>query len=364
MYIKKLTFKNYRNLENASFEPFDGVNVIYGDNAQGKTNMLEMIWLFTGGRSFRGSKDGELIRFGEKSALIGAEFYAAGREQTIEITINPGKRSAVQNGVAKGYMSQIIGTFCCVIFSPDHLQLIKSGPEERRSFIDGALCQIKPQYAVMLSRYRRILNERNALLKDIPRHRELIDTLDIWDEKLSFEGAKIAAERLKYMTRLSPAASGYYSGISDKREVLSLSYKSTFGAEAGMSTAEIKQLLLNSLIKRQNDDIYCGFTGSGVHRDDIAAKIDNKSARSFGSQGQQRSTVLSLKLAEAQILGEEQNEPPVILLDDVLSELDPKRQGYLINKLNNRQVFITCCEPSNQFKNIVRLSGGAIIYNK
>ena len=154
MYIKSLSFSNYRNLSDTEIFPSEGINVIYGDNAQGKTNLLECIWLFTGGRSFRGSKDNELIAFGEKYASAELCFYSKNREQTILINIGGGKRSAVLNDVPKSYLSQIVGVFCAVVFSPDHLTLIKNGPEERRNFIDAAICQMKPGYAVQLSRYK------------------------------------------------------------------------------------------------------------------------------------------------------------------------------------------------------------------
>ncbi len=364
MYIKSIHFENYRNLKNAVFIPYNGINVICGDNAQGKTNLIECIWLLTGGRSFRGSKDSELIAFDSQSANIKAEFYAGGRDQTIEISIRGNHRTAVLNDVPKNYMSQIIGVFCAVIFSPHHLTLIKNGPEERRNFIDGALCQIKPSYAARLTKYRRVLNERNALLKDIPRHRELEDTLDIWDEKLAYEGALIARERISYTAQLSQSAIPYYQGISGGKEQLSLAYRSGCDADFSMSPEEIKQHLLQKLRERHNDDIDCGYTVSGVHRDDLTVKINERDAKSFGSQGQQRSAVLALKLAEAAVLGQAKDETPVILLDDVLSELDASRQEYLLQKLPSRQVFITCCESSVNAENMIYLKKGKILPSK
>ena len=211
MLVKKIEFNNFRNLENTALYPKEGINVIFGNNAQGKTNIVECLWLFTGGRSFRGSKDSELISFGKDQSSVKLEFDSEGRRQSIEIDIKNGKRSAVLNDVPKKYLSQIIGSFCAVVFSPDHLTLIKNGPEERRSFIDGALCQIKPAYASLLARYKKILGERNALLKDIPRHRELEDTLDIWNEKLAAEGAQIAKSRAAYTEELKKYAAEFYN---------------------------------------------------------------------------------------------------------------------------------------------------------
>ncbi len=360
MYVTSLEFENYRNLTRDVIYPQRDINVICGENAQGKTNLIECLWLFTGGRSFRGSKDNDLVRFGEKTARIKLCFYSSGREQTIELEIGGGKRRPVLNDVPKNSVSQIIGSFCAVVFSPDHLTLIKSGPEGRRNFIDAAICQIKPSYAVILSRYRRILSERNALLKEIPRHRELEDTLDIWDDRLSREGAIIAYERFSYVQELSVQAGKFYEGISRGREILSMKYRTNCGAESGMDKKEIASLTFEALRKRQNDDILCGYTTVGVHRDDLNVRIDGRETRLFGSQGQQRSAVLSLKLAEAYLLGEKKGEAPVILLDDVLSELDLSRQEYLLNRLDGMQVFITCCEPALNAVNVISVKNGTI----
>ncbi len=359
MFIRSLTFENYRNLEKNTIFPDPGINVIYGDNAQGKTNLLESIWLCTGGRSFRGSKDQELISFGEKYSRLELCFASKHRDQTIAVIIGGGKRSAVLNDVPKQFMSQIIGRFCAVVFSPDHLTLVKSGPEERRNFIDAAICQIRPSYAVLLTRYRKVLNERNALLKDIPRHRELEDMLEIWNDRLAAEGAAVAMARCHYVEQLSRQSSVFYEGISSGREVLSVAYRS--GCKPEENSAEAwKNALLESLQNRQTDDIYCGYTTCGVHRDDLTIRIDGREAKNFGSQGQQRSAVLALKLAEAAVLGSEKQESPVILLDDVLSELDESRQNYLLHQLKGQQVFITCCEKEIHSDNKFRISNGKI----
>lgn len=361
MFIKSVFFENYRNLKTSKFFPSKGINVICGDNAQGKTNLIECLWLFTGGRSFRGSKDSELTTFGFQGTKIKICFNSCERDQTIEISIKNGKRKAILNDVPKNYISQIVGSFCAVIFSPDHLTLIKNGPDERRNFIDAAICQIKPSYTTLLNRYKRIINERNSLLKDIPRHRELEDTLDIWNERLANEGASIAFERLEYTEKLKKSSAVFYKGISNGRENLEIAYKSSCGSEYGMTKKEIKSSMLSSLSKRQNDDIYCGFTSTGIHRDDLIIKINGRESKNFGSQGQQRSVVLSMKLAEADILRNEKGESPVILLDDVLSELDSSRKNYLLNKLEGLQVFITCCETDIKSENIVFIKNGEII---
>lgn len=360
MIVKSLKTENYRNLENMIFNPTEGINVIYGSNAQGKTNLIECLWLFTGGRSFRGSKENELIAFGKNKSEIELCFQTKEREKTIYFKIQGGKRQPVLNDVPKSSLSQIVGNFCAVVFSPDHLTLIKNGPEERRNFIDGAICQIKPAYASVLSRYRKILSERNALLKDIPYHRELEDTLDIWNERLAVEGSSIAMQRIDYIKGLKEPAINFYEGISSGKEKLSIEYKMNYSSDTNMNRDEIIEIMLKTLRKKQNDDIYCGYTTTGIHRDDIIVKINDMEARNFGSQGQQRSAVLALKLAEAEQIGEKLGENPVILLDDVLSELDTERRNFLLKELNNMQIFMTCCEPFIEAENIVHIENGKI----
>lgn len=344
MTVKELSFENFRNLKNNIIFPSDGINVIYGDNAQGKTNMLECLWLFTGGRSFRGSKESELVKFDNDFAKIRLKFEAREREQELKIMIKGGRRYAELNDIKKNYISQIVGSFCCVVFSPNHLTLIKNGPEERRRFIDGAICQIKPSYSSILLKYQKILTERNALLKDIKYHSELMDMLEIWDERLSAQGALVSKERISYMKGFSEYCAEFYEGISKGSEKMDISYKLSYSDEAVTDVYILKERLRKRLIKGQQNDIYQGYTGFGPHRDDISVMLDGKNARSFGSQGQQRSAVLAMKLAEASVLKYESGEQPVILLDDVLSELDSKRQDYLLNELSEKQVFITCCE--------------------
>lgn len=349
MRAVSFSFENYRNLQPGTLLPDAGVNVIAGDNAQGKTNLLEGLWLFTGGRSFRGAKDGELVRMGEDShgaASLSLTFWAGGREQQGEIHLQGGRRRASLNGVSRRSASAMVGAFCAVVFSPDHLSLVKDGPTERRNFLDGAICQLRPAYASLLNRYQRTLQQRNALLKDIPRHRELLDTLEIWDDRLAGFGGAIMEERLRYVELLRPAAEAIYGGISREREVLGLEYQMT-AAPKGREPGSCREALSRALSQKRRDDLGAGFTTAGPHRDDLFLTVNGAAARSFGSQGQQRSVVLSLKLAEAAVLEKALGEPPVVLLDDVMSELDVSRQEYLLNQMEGRQIFITCCDPSS-----------------
>ena len=348
------------------FSPQEGVNVIYGKNAQGKTNLLEAMWIFTGGRSFRGAKDAEFLRMNasQKKVTLSMQFFSGEREQQAELFLEDGKRTSSLNGVKRKGSACLVGNFCAVIFSPEHLSFVKGGPQLRRSFLDSAICQIKPLYSKLLYRYQHTLQQRNSLLKDIPRHRELLDTLEIWDEKLAHYGSSILQERLSYTERIGAAAQKIYEGISGGKEAITLSYQSSAGMPVS-AEQNFYHYLISSLQHRRAEDLSCGFTLSGPHRDDLDIFIDGASARAFGSQGQQRSIVLAMKFAEAQILSSVLNEPPILFLDDVMSELDTFRQDYLFNHLHGHQVFITCCDPENirSFENgsLFRMEKGVLL---
>ena len=348
MKVNRIGFKNFRNLADCEIFPCDGVNVIYGDNAQGKTNIIEALWLFCGGHSFRTSKDSEVIRWNEDFARLELNFYGQGRDQRASLSFTPKKKTVNINGVEKNSAAALIEKFCAVVFSPEHLNLIKRGPGERRRFIDSAICREKLKNAVILSKYNRMLTQRNALLKDICRKPYLEDTLEIWDAQLVEYGSLLISKRLEYMRTLSEKAKIFHGGISKGKEELSVRYISTEDISDGDSLEEIKRKFVQRCEKNRKNDINLGVTLSGPHRDDIEILINDKNAKSFGSQGQQRSAVLSLKLAEAAALKERMGEEPVILLDDVLSELDGSRQDFLLNELKGCQVFITCCEKSNK----------------
>lgn len=347
MYVEGLQFKNFRNLFDGIILPAKNINVIYGDNAQGKTNIIEALWLFCGGHSFRNSKENEFIKFKEKYAKIEAKFYSQDREQKAEILFKGGKKEVVINGVRRKSSSALIGKYTAVIFSPEDLSLVKRGPSSRRRFIDSAICREKIQNAVLISKYNQTLNQRNALLKDIYRHPELKAMLEIWDETLCSIGCEIIFRRLNFIENLSRFAEEYHLGISDGKEELELRYISTCLAEKGDSAEDIRQKFHFALKKSIDDDCRAGFTTIGPQRDDFDIIINEKKAKVFASQGQQRSAVLSLKLAEAKLLGELIGENPIILLDDVLSELDRSRQDFLLNKIADYQVFITCCDFSD-----------------
>lgn len=345
MTVNRLSVIDYRNIDYIEIQPSENVNIIFGENAQGKTNLLESIWLFTGCKSFRTKKDNELLGFNKDFAKNEIDFFAKGRNQNAVMFIEK-KRSIKRNGVELKSPAEMIGEFNAVIFSPSHLSLIKEGPINRRKFLDTALCQLKPNYAKVLARYNRALEQRNALLKDIQYHSELYDTLDVWDDKLSLYASMIVCDRIKYTKILSENAEKIYSGLSDGKEKLKIDYINNSGFYSE-DIYEIKDFLFQRLQQTRRDDIFNKITSIGPQRDDIDIKINSLSARKFGSQGQQRSCALALKLSEANIVREITGEEPVILLDDVMSELDVKRQDYILNNLSQRQVFITCCDPAN-----------------
>ncbi len=337
MTVKKIEACCFRNLKQVAITPSDGMNVLYGDNAHGKTNLLEGLWLMTGGKSFRGSKDADMVMFGQPKASVETTFVAGGREQTARIEIES-RRKAILNGIAQPAANRLIGRFCAVIFSPDHLSLIKDGPEGRRRFIDAACCQLRPLYMKVISEYTRVLTQRNKLIKAIKSGEQPYDDmlLDAFDERLAQSGAQVRRYRLEYIDMLAQAACDLYAQLAKGREQLSVTY----------DTAADGDRLFEEIKKTRAVDMKTGFTTVGPHRDDIDVTIAGTSARLFGSQGQQRSGVLAMKLAEASLLAKGYGENPVILLDDVMSELDRSRQEYILNRIDGFQVFITCCEPS------------------
>lgn len=353
MTVDSVNIINFRNIPSLNLIPSDGVNVIYGENAQGKTNILESIWLFTGCKSFRGSKDADFIKFGEDFSKTEITFSNKIRQKKAEITINE-KKKITLNGIELKTPSELIGEFYAVIFSPSHLSLIKDGPFERRRFLDTALCQLKPKYAECLKAYKHSLLQRNSILKDVHINSELYDVLDSWDISLAKYASVIISERIKYVSLLSLYCSEIYSGISENLEKFSIYYDSSADIKECKNTEEIYEVMLRELKSKRKEDIIFKTTSSGPHRDDLNILINEKSARNFGSQGQQRSGALALKLGEAEITEKITGETPVALLDDVMSELDEKRQDYILNRIKERQVFLTCCDPSQ----VMRMCNG------
>ena len=341
MYLERIEYENYRNLEKGVFVPDEAMNVIYGENAQGKTNLIEAIWLFTGRKSFRGTKDTQLINIESKNqtAVLKANFFSEGRHQTGEIIIT-NKRLASMNDVNLSSASGMSEKFSAILFSPADMDLVKEGPLVRRKFLDNAISTVRPKYEKILQAYNRAVMQRNAILKDVAFHRELEFMLDVYDERIAKSGAYIIAQRKKYIEALMDYIVDIYSGISSNKEEISIKYKSTAGAG---SEAEI----LKSLKETRKQDTVNATTNVGPHRDDMEFFINGLSLKIFGSQGQRRSAIIALKLSEAEILKKNTGEQPIAILDDVMSELDLSRQDYLLNHIKGWQVFITCCDPNN-----------------
>lgn len=348
MNVTGIKIKNFRNISETELEPCKGINIIYGENAQGKTNLLEAIWLFSGFKSFRGSKDRDLIKFGEDFFNLDLDFYGSGRDQKAKIITGVNQKKILLNSVPVTALSKLVGKFNCVVFSPAYLSVVKGNPGERRKFADTALCQIKPKYARVLIDYNKIIMQRNSFLKNLKNNNENSEFLEIWDIKLAQKAAFIINQRLKYLNLLKENIYDIYGGLSGERETFEIYYNLRISPNKyKVLNEEITEEELLSLIKNfRTSDILTGSTNIGAHRDDIGININGISAKSYGSQGQQRSAALALKLGEGEIIKKFTEEQPVILLDDVMSELDINRQNYILNHIKDWQVFITCCEPS------------------
>lgn len=350
MKIDFLGIENFRNIKELEMSPCDGVNIIYGENGQGKTNLLEAMWLFTGSGRFRGTRDSELIRFNESFLRLELSFFDDIRERKASIEISEDSKKISAGGAEYDSFSKLFGEFSGILFIPDHLKLIKGGPSERRNFINSALCRLKPKYSEILYEYNRVLQQRNILLKDIQYHSELYETLDIWDEKLSLLSAVIVLQRLKYLRELRPFLNEIYEGLSKGREKTELSYLSCFSEpeeellEAGRE--ELKNKFLKRLSETRKEELFSGLSSCGPHRDDILIRLNGLPVKAYGSQGQQRSCALALRLSEAAVIKKLSGKQPVAFLDDVMSELDEERQDYILNHTDFSQVFISCCEPS------------------
>ena len=355
MIITEFTADGFKNLRNISISPSEGVNVIHGENAQGKTNLIEAIWILSGARSFRGTKEKDMVAFDGEFARLGLKLRDSSREQVIEAVIarNPRERKITLNGVKQRYLSGLFGALKCVVFTPEDLELSKGSPDNRRDFIDLCVSQIKPAYSKTVAKYENVLLQRNALLKNISLGISSPVDLDVWDEQMSRLGAYISVLKYQYTKKLSIFAKKLYDEISNYREDFSLGYLSTvYQSLEGREdwSGEMAAEYLEMLRRNRNEDIRVGFTSAGIHRDDVGVIINGSLAKDFGSQGQNRSAALAMKLGQAFILNEETSEMPVILLDDVLSELDKSRREFIISKLSGMQVFITCCEPAGRLK--------------
>ena len=341
MILKSITIKNFRNIENEYIEFTDGINILAGKNAQGKTNILEAVNYCSYLKSFRNAKEEQLIRFGQDSAFIKIEYEEQNILQSIEIRFFRDKpKELKKNGITVTKNRELIGSFLSTVFTPDYLNLIKEGPNKRRNFIDMLICALDIKYTDSLIRYQKILLQRNALLK---KPNVIPELLEVYDEKLAEEGAYIALKRYEYITKLDSFAKDIYSDILVSDKKLKLLYINQFAKEITDKEAA-KELILARLRKTRNQDIAAGQTGSGIQKDDMLILYNGKSLKFFGSQGQIRAAVLSLIIAEGKVINDRYGVYPVVILDDILSELDRARQKYIFNNTGINQCIISTCE--------------------
>ena len=333
MIIKSLELADFRNYETLNISFSDGVNILYGDNAQGKTNILEAIYLSATTKSHKGSKDKEMIRFGREEAHIRTYLYKDEPTTKVDMHLrsNKTKGIAIDNQKIKK-AADLLGLLNVILFSPEDLSIIKDGPDKRRRFMDMELCQLDNFYLYNLNNYNKIVNQRNKLLKEMYMNESLADTLGIWDSQLVSYGSKIIERRKIFVNQLNEIIEEIHFKISGKKERLLIVY------EPDVTEEEFESKLLHSKYK----DIKLKQTTVGPHRDDFSFMIGDIDVRKYGSQGQQRTAALSLKLAEIELVKKITGDTPVLLLDDVLSELDSNRQNYLLNSIGNVQTIITC----------------------
>lgn len=346
MIFKRLEldfFRSYAHLE-ADFDP--RVNLIYGDNAQGKTNLLEAVAYLSAARSHRARYDREMIMLGVDSAFVKGEVFSRDRNFTLEARLYRGRgRQLYSNGIrlkTAGELAEVLNT---VLFCPEDLSLIKAGAAERRRFLDGAICQLRPRYAQALAEYNRLYDHKTRILRDWPENPSLLDTLDDFNLRMAQTGAILIHYRAHFIKRLRERAPAIHGDFSGGREDMELDYETVSSiTDPKCQPRELLPQLLNHQERHRQAEIDSRQCLSGPHKDDLSVKIGGQTAKTYASQGQTRTAALSLKLAQREIFQEETGEWPVLLLDDVLSELDPKRQAFVLNRIRGGQVFITCCE--------------------
>lgn len=364
MICQKIEIQNFRNVASCEVEFSPHVNLLYGNNAQGKTNLLEAIYFTALGKSFRPAKEAEMIRHDESSASVINTFEDSIRKQTLSVQMFGGraKRIVKHNGVKVDKLSDMMGVFRVVLFCPEHLSLIQGGPDLRRGYMNVALSQLRPAYLRSLQRYNHILKERNALLKTAPDQRSVFEATEpMWSEQLAREAAFLTLKRYEYVKAVNEQVKISFKAMMGKyeggEEIPQLTYTPTLGAEwmnrEGFAesldglTEEIALERYRHLLSAHHDrEIATGGTMYGIHRDDIKITLNGRPARLYASQGQQRSLALAMKLAEGWVSAKEfGGEMPVFLFDDVLSELDVHRREYLVSEMEGRQVIMTACDP-------------------
>ncbi len=333
MIVKRIYLENFRNYKAQEINLEDNINVFYGNNAQGKTNILEALYFCALGRSFRTFKDTELINFSSDFSKIEVDFEKGDREKKIEINFSRTEKKKIKlNGIKINKNSELLGNMNLVIFSPDDIIILKESPASRRKFLDILISQLRPNYAHILSEYNKVLDQRNASLKS-----KKIDLIDIWNEQLANFAEKIYNYRCEYIEKIQKNIEKISPDLTNDKEVLKIKYKTKF---------HDKEKFINDLKENLNLDLLRGYTGIGTHRDDFELFVNNIELNLYGSQGQHRTAILALKFAEMEIIKEEIAEKPILLLDDITSELDLERINLIFKKISDYQVLITCTDAN------------------
>ena len=344
MLITELELQNFRNYEEQKIKFCNNINIIYGDNAQGKTNIIEAIFLSAFGKSFRTTKEKELIRYNEDFLNINLKYQNKDRNGNIKIQIE-NKKNIWVNGLKIKKLSELLGNINVVLFTPDDINILKNGPAQRRRFLDMMIGQIRPNYVYNLNMYLKVLEQRNNYLKQLKNGSVNLNNemLDIWDEKLTIYANKICMYRLEFINKIKDKINEIHKCITENKEEINIEY---------ITDCMDMELLLKQIKERRKLDIIKGFSTKGVHRDDFDIYINKNLVNVYGSQGQHRTAVLSLKMCELEIIKEEIGESPILLLDDFMSELDAKRRKNFLNNIGDTQVILTCTdEIKENFKN-------------
>lgn len=365
MNLSCLELRSFRNYDQERFDFSPGVNLIVGDNAQGKTNLLEAVSYLGSGRSFRAQRTGEMIAFGADFAEINGRVFAQEREQELRFLLFSGSRprQIFRNGARKKSLEEISGVLPTVIFCPEDLMVLRNGAAQRRRFGDSVLCQLRPNYDAALTEYHRILDQKSRILKDHFENPALLEVLPEFNTRLCQVGALLISYRARFYEALGKAAGEYHRQFSGGAEKFRLEYKTVSTVRDPFAPVSVLTgQLMDHLNSHAQGELSSGQCLTGPHKDDFTVSLSGVDLKTFGSQGQTRTAAISLKLAQRALMAREFGEEPVLLLDDVLSELDPGRQDFVLNQILDGQVFITCCEPGRLTKigRTIEIHGGKI----
>lgn len=334
MYLKRIKLVNFRNYKEQQIELGPNMNLFFGENAQGKTNILEAVFLCAIGKSFRAKKEKELINLEEKQAFVEMEYEKSDRSGKIKIIFDD-KKNIYLNDVKQSKLSDILGKINMVMFSPDDMEILKSSPAKRRRFLNIMISQLRPHYVHSLNMYQKTLEQRNNYLRQILNNNKPVEMLEIWDESLANYAKEVYEYRREFVEKIKEKIFNIHGQITNQKEELKLKY---------LSDCEDKEKYKEELRKSRTSDIERGYTQKGIHRDDIYFFINKKQVNIYGSQGQNRTVILSLKLAELEIIKDETEEYPILLLDDFMSELDENRRENFLKNIHNTQILITCTD--------------------